>query len=261
MSTRRRVAGRDWHGCFGLLAVAVAMNLVGCSSEVRPEVVAGIDACQRCNMIIDQVHQACGYVLRGEFATFDSPACLLGSYEGLRKRGEPLPAAIFFADYRDGAFHPAEATSFLLTDHVPTVMNGRVVCFGSREAAEAAREHPDEDITDWVGYRTARGEPDKILEVSIGDGGMSPEVVAVAKGDLVLWKVRRSPAEGDRSLSVKGYPELGSVKLPEGAEEVAFRLLATRPGAGFPVVWAEGGEPLGMLKVAGSHTKDEEEQR
>ena len=261
MSASYRVAGRDGQGCWGLMAVAVATTLVACSGEVRPEVVAGIDACQRCNMVIDQVNQACGYVLQGEFVTFDSPACLLRSYDELRKQGQPLPAAIFFADYRDGAFHPAEATSFLLTEHVPTVMNGRVVCFGGRDAAEAAREHPDESITDWVGFRTARGEPDKILEVSIGAGGMSPEVVAVSKGDLVLWKVRRSETEGDRSLIVKGYPELGTVKLPDGAEEVAFRLLATRPGAGFPVVWAEGGEPLGMLKVAGSHTREEEEQR
>ena len=49
-------------------------------------------------------------------------------------------------------------------------MNGRVVCFGSREAAEGTRQPPDERITDWVGYRTARGEPDKVLEVSLGAG-------------------------------------------------------------------------------------------
>jgi hypothetical protein len=35
--------------------------------------------------------------------------------------------------------------------------------------------------------------------------------------------------------------------------------MAIRPGAGFPVIDAGSGDALGMMKVIGAHTLDEEE--
>ena len=61
--------------------------------------------------------------------------------------------------------------TFLLTSHRPTVMGSGVLCFGDPAAAEAAREHDDEIVTDWLGYRTARGAPDREVEVSFGPDG------------------------------------------------------------------------------------------
>ena len=62
--------------------------------------------------------------------------------------------------------------------------------------------------------------------------------------------------------NVSGY-QLAPVDIGAGDAlgpivEVSFRLLALRPGAGFPVVRAGSDEPLGMMKVAGAHTADEE---
>jgi hypothetical protein len=243
---------------FSGLLVAMLL-LAGCAGEVEPNIVAGVDSCSNCNMVIDQTNQAAGYLLGGEFETFDSPACLLQGYEALRKQGESLPETILFADYRDGALHPAEATSFLMTDHVPTVMNGRVICFGDGAAAVAARSHDDEIVTDWAGYRTARGEPDREVEVSFAGGVMSPEVVTADKGEIVEWRATGIGLTEDMTIMVKGYPELGEVVVPASGEEVVFRLMASRPGAGFPVVESgSDGEPLGMMKVAGAHTTDEE---
>jgi hypothetical protein len=234
-----------------------AVLLAGCNGNAKPEVVPGIDACNGCGMVIDQPGQACGYVSKGEFVTFDSPACLLRSYEALRKAGnEPLPA-VYVADYRDATMHPAETSAFLLTDRRPTVMNGGVLCFADRAAAEELRSHEDEVVTDWAGFRTARGEPDRVLEVSFGPAGMVPEIVEAAKGELVLWQAQSSGLDHDLVVAVTGYPELGSVVLPASGEPVVFRLRAERPGAGFPVV-EEGGRSLGMLKVSGAHTADEE---
>jgi hypothetical protein len=240
-----------------LATLVPVLLLTGCNGNVTPEVVPGIDACNECGMVIDQPGQACGYFSDGEFVTFDSPACLLRSYEALRKTGtEPLPG-VHVADYVSAAMHPAETSAFLLTDHRPTVMNGGVLCFADRAAAEAQRKHEDEVVTDWAGFRTARGEPDRVLEVSFGPTGMVPEIVEAAKGELVLWRAQGSGLERDLVIAVKGYPEVGSVVLPASGEPVVFRLRAERPGAGFPVVGDEG-KPLGMLKVSGAHTADEE---
>lgn len=237
-----------------------ALLLTGCSREVVPSVMAGVDACAYCHMVIEQVNQASGYVRDRGFVTFDSPACLLARFEELRKAGEPLPKAIFFADYSDGHFHRADTTTFLLTSHLPTVMEGEVLSFGNRADAERLREHDDEILTDWIGYRTARGEPDREVFVSLGPDGLSPDRIEVDKGELIAWTVTPTDTSGERALSIKikGYPELEAVRVGAGAEPSLFRLLASRPGAGFPIVEAATEEVLGVVVVRGAHTADEE---
>ncbi len=238
----------------GLAAVA----LTGCSREVTPAVVAGVDSCAHCNMVIDQVNQAAGWIQDGEFVTFDSPGCLLARYETLRGSGEPLPEELFFADFENAFFHPAAAVTFLLGSHRPTVMGSGALAFGSRSAAEAAQEHHDEVITDWVGYRTARGTPDREVEVSFGPEGMTPGRVEVEKGELVAWTAGSAAEEGELVVAIKGYPELDPVGIVAGEPPVSFRLLASRPGAGFPVIDTGTDETLGVLVVRGAHTADEE---
>ncbi len=240
------------------LLVLAGVLFPGCQSEVKLEVVAGVDACHRCNMVIDQVNQACGYIESGELVPFDSPGCLLASYNQLRTQGEPLPEEVFFVDYNKGTWHPAQKTAFLLTEHIPTVMNAGVVCFASTEAAEAMKEHDNEKVTDWIGFRTARGIPDREVEVTFGTAGMSPEVVDVTKGELVLWRVTGDDLAEDVEITVKGYPEAGMIIVPATGEEVSFRILAVRPGAGFPVIETETGKSLGRMRVSGAHTLDEE---
>ena len=238
----------------GLGVVALA----GCSREVTPAVVAGVDSCANCNMVIDQVNQAAGWIQDGEFVTFDSPACLLARYEKLRKSGEPLPEDLFFADYQNSFFHPAAAVTFLLTSQRPTVMGSGALAFGDTSAAEAVHEHDDEVVTNWIGYRTARGTPDREVEVTLGPDGMVPDRVEVEKGELVAWMAHSAAEEGELVVAIKGYPELEPVRIAAGDEPVSFRLLATRPGSGFPIVETGADETLGVLVVRGPHTADEE---
>jgi hypothetical protein len=241
------------------LGMAV-LSIAGCSREVTPAVVAGVDACAHCNMVIDDVNQAAGWIEGREFVTFDSPGCLLARYETLRQKGEPLPEPedVFFADLRDGFFHPAAMVTFLLTTHRPTVMDSGALAFGSEAAAEQVREHDDETLTDWVGYRTVRGTPDREVEVSFGPEGMVPERVEIDKGELVAWTARNAAEEGELALAIKGYPELEPVRVAAGEGSVSFRLLASRPGSGFPVIDAGTDEVLGVVVVRGAHTADEE---
>jgi hypothetical protein len=240
------------------LAVAcVLLGLAGCVREPKIELVEGVDVCRECNMIIDQANQAAGFVSGNEFITFDSPGCLLRFLEGLPKGERPHSADIYFADYRTGFFQSAELSTFLLTSHIPTVMNARVVVFSDAQGAMNIRQHPDEVVTDWYGYRTERGTPDAVLDVVIGPDGMEPEIVEATKDDLVLLRVVGRDLDADLTLFIRGYPEAGAMTIPAAGDTVEVRFLALKPGAGFPIGASEG-NPLGMLRVIGAHTPEEE---
>jgi len=243
---------RAW--TIALLAVAVA----ACSGEVKPAVVAGLDVCNECNMVIDRPNQAAGFIDAGSFVTFDSPLCLLRAYEKKFRRGQPIPERLYVADYGDGTLHRAEDVVFVLTDHVPTVMESGTLCFANRETADAAIAHDDERITDWDGYRLAHGTPDRVIEVRFDSAGQVPDLVESSKGELLLWMVTSSGLDRDLVVSIKGYPEVGEITIPANGEPVVFRMKADRPGMGFPVMEAGSETPLGMLRVHGSHTADEE---
>jgi len=239
---------------------AILALTTACGGPVEPGIVAGVDGCNRCGMVIDQPSQACGWITNNEFVTFDSPACLLADFDDLRRSGQAPPQEIYFADFDSGAFIISGETSFLLTDHVPTVMNGRVLCFATAAAAQATLDYDDEIVTDWPGYRRLRGQADVLVDTVFGDDGMEPEVVAVAKGELVLWRATGDDLDEDLTWVIKGYSEIEPVVVPADGKVAEVRFFATRPGAGFPIESVAGGEPLGMLKVSGPHTMDEAAQ-
>jgi hypothetical protein len=232
--------------------------VAGCSGEVKPEIVAGLDVCAECNMVIDRPGQACGFVDASEFVTFDSPLCLLRNYEERHHSGQPLPDELYFADNGDASLHAVEDVTFVLSDHVPTVMESGALCFASYETAEAAIHHEDERITDWEGYRLAHGTPDRVIQVRFDAAGLVPDLVESDKGELLLWMASSDGLDRDLVVSIKGYPEVGEITIPADGEPVVFRMKVDRPGMGFPVMEAGNDTPLGMLRVNGSHTADEE---
>ena len=242
-------------GCAALMPV-----VQGCRGEVEPVVTAGVDACSHCNMVIDRRNQACGYVLGGRFIPFDSPKCLLRSYEALRRGKQELPEAVFFADYGTEAFHPADSTIFVLTDRVPTVMDARVVCFGAMRDARGFVQGTDELVEGWSRYQLARGVPDRRHDVVVSSEGMQPSAIEAIKGEFVELSLRGSGLREDRVLVVKGYDEVGEIRICASGEVTACRFWAVRPGAGFPVVDVADNGTIGMIKVAGAHTLDEELQ-
>ena len=246
---------------FRLAVIATFCVLVtGCGGEPTAEIMGGVDGCASCGMVIDRVNEAAGWIDGGQFVPFCSPGCLLAEHDSLRKTGQSPPQSVFFADYRDGTFSPAVETAFLLTDHVPTVMNARVICFNSVVTANDMRQHDDEIATDWTGYRILRGEPDSVIQTVFGPAGMDPEVVTAEKGDIVLWRASGEALDGDLRWIIKGYPEVDPPVVAAAGDPTELRFMATRPGAGFPIEDLSGGGPLGMLKVMGAHTADEAAQ-
>jgi len=241
---------------FNPALILFLLTLFGCVREPKIEVVAGVDVCAECNMVIDQVNQAAGFVQGNDFVTFDSPGCLLRYLEGMPKEDRPHTEDIYFADYRTGFFQSADLSAFLLTSHIPTVMNAEVLVFSEASGAMDARQHPDEVVTDWVGYRTERGSPDRVLDVVFGPEGMMPDLIEVEKDDLVQLRVVGEGLGEDLTMSIRGYPEAGVIMVPASGEMVEIRFLASKPGAGFPIGVSET-DPLGMLRVSGAHTADE----
>ncbi len=241
----------------GLLFVAVIIG--GCSGPVRPEVTTGLDACAECNMVIDQVNQACGHAVDGEFVAFDSPSCLLKSHDGMRRSGSEIPTEVWLADYGSGAFVPAGQAAILLTDQIPTVMSAGVLAFASSQAAEAARISDDEIITDWMDYRRLRGQADTIVEALVNTTSLEPETVEVAKGELVLFRLSAGELDETITLEIRGYPQIGEIVVAPSEDATELRFYATRPGAGFPILGADD-QPYGMMRVTGAHTADEAAQ-
>jgi len=240
-----------------LLAGAAAVTcLLGCERQVEPQVMVGVDECALCRMVIGRETEAAGYELDGSFVVFDAPVCLLRAQEKLRQREGRTPGATYFADYETGHFHPADAAVFVLTRRVPTVMNSQVVCFGSEDAAARFATATD-SVVDWRGYQLARGTPDRRASIAIASGRMEPATIGAVRGELVELRVQAPGANREVRLSIRGYEDAGEIAVP-AETSVVFRFWATRPGAGFPVVELDSGKSIGMIKVAGPHTPDEE---
>jgi len=47
---------------FAVSPLILLLTLAGCVREPKIEVVAGVDVCSECHMVIDQVNQAAGFV-------------------------------------------------------------------------------------------------------------------------------------------------------------------------------------------------------
>jgi hypothetical protein len=210
-------------------------------------------------MIIDEVNQAAGYFLDREFETFCSSGCLLRSFEDRREKGLPKPDSVFFADYLGSGFVASESAAFLLTKHIPSVMGWGIICFTDVETAGGHLKHEDETIVDWIGLRTARGKPDRKLSLVFTNDGAIPSVVELRKGELVEWEIKGRELDNDIIVRLRGYEELGDIIVPASGDIIHARLLAMKPGAGFPFVRIGDGEVLGQIRVTGAHTAEEEQ--
>jgi hypothetical protein len=209
-------------------------------------------------MVISQVNQACGYFHENEFVPFCSPGCLLREYEKLKKQGGATAKKVYFVDYPGRQFIPSDSTYFLLTEHIATVMNSGALCFKSENSAQSHKKYSDEIITDWNGYQLLRGTPDRIVNITVTPEGMEPEVVVLNKNEIIEWVFQSKDRHTDEVFQLKGYEELGDIILPGGGEPVKLRMRADKPGAGFPFIRVKDKTPVGMVKVTGAHTSDEE---
>ena len=115
----------------GIIGTSIALELADRGVSVA--------LCEKGGIGHEQSSRNWGWVRAGEFVPFDSPLCLLRDLEGLAAEGEDPPSRLYFAAQDDPALRSTATVSFLLTKHVRTTMDAGVLCFASRDAAEAAR--------------------------------------------------------------------------------------------------------------------------
>ncbi len=243
-----------------LLAMAIGLlTLASCDAGREPAITAGVDGCAACGMVIDDERQACLFVVDREIHTFCSPGCLLKSFESRRKQRAEPPERVLFADYEERGLHDADSVTFLLTGRIPTVMSWGILGFTDAERARRLRQDDRELLVDWLGLRTLRGELDRTVELVLTPEGFDPAVVELAKGELVELEIEGRGLERGVVVRLRGYDELGELEIRASGAPSRARLLASRPGAGFPFVRTEDGAVLGQIRVAGAHTADEEE--
>ena len=242
---------------FSFLCV-IAFLLFNCSGNNEPQIIVDFDECAHCKMIIGKKNESCGYFVGNEFITFDSPGCLLKEYELIKKNKKTLPERIYFIDYNSSKFIPADSTHFLMTNHIQTVMNAGVLCFNSRETVETYIKHTDEELTDWIGYQVKQGNPDNIVKIFVSPSGMKPEVVELKKNEIVEWQFCGEGLEKNVKIQLKGYERFGEVEIFSTGNVTKRRMLAKFPGSGFPFVRSSDQTPIGMVKVLGAQTSDEE---
>ena len=88
--------------------------------------------------------------------------------------------------------------------------------------------------------------------------GLNPDVVLVNKDEIVEWIfVPQEPGIHD-FVQLKGYDEMSKIEILSGGDPVVVRMLADKPGEGFPFIRLSDNRTLGMVKVIGAHTNDEE---
>ena len=137
-------------------------------------------------------------------------------------------------------------------------MNSRVICFRDKNEAIKIKEHDDEILTDWNGFIQRRGVPDKVFNFELSGSGLQPDKIIVNKGELIILKIKSEGMSDNVTLFVKGYPEVDAVTVPSDGTDATMRILALRPGAGFPIMDKTDNKPVGMIRVEGAHTTDEE---
>jgi len=234
----------------------LATVVLACDTQGTPEIAIGMDGCAACGMVIPAAHQASAFTVDRDTHTFCSTGCLIEEFEDRRTAGLHPPDALYFADYETGELVRENVATFLLTDRLPTVMRWGILSFADRERASAYQE-AGEVLVDWPGLRVLRGSVDRTLEVVLTPSGLVPEVLELEMGQLVEWVFRGQDLAEDTTVALRGYEEMGEIVVPAAGESVTTRMLAARPGAGFPLVQVGSGAILGQVRIRGAHTDDE----
>jgi hypothetical protein len=209
-------------------------------------------------MVITETNQSCGYFHEDNFATFCSPICLLTEYEYVRKEKTGVKNLIYFTDYESRQFIRSDSTYFLVTNSLPTVMNSGVLTFQSEERAQSLMKKSDEFVTNWKKYQLLAGKPDKIIKVKLNNDSMDPNVFVIKKNHFIQLDIKNMDQLNGKSLIIKGYEEMGTFRFMKEESYLSVKLIADKPGSGFPIILEGIQQPVGMIKVEGAHTLDEE---
>ncbi|MBC8402154.1 MAG: nitrous oxide reductase accessory protein NosL [Candidatus Marinimicrobia bacterium] len=238
-----------------IIIIFVAGLLVyGCAGGSEAEIAFGIDNCEACNMLIDQPKEAAGLMLEDGFHPYCNPICMIHEVNRL-KVNRVKADKIYLSDYEAGGLIPAEGATFFV-GRIQTVMNYGVVAFTDRTTAETLTKSYSGELLSYNEFRARYENPDKIFTLKITAVGISPAKILVEKGDVIALKFDYQLETTDEIL-IRGYDDIGPIKLEAGADGAIVKFIADKPGAGFPMELRNYNGFSGRLVVQGAHTTEE----
>lgn len=237
------------------LAIVCAIFIAGCQMKVEPGINAGIDECENCSMIIQEVDQgAVAIDNQEEIHTFCNPVCLIYETNKLKKEGI-LPAwKIYLFDHENKApIYSGDA--HVVQGDFRTAMGFGLLAFTSYDKAADFTNENSGEVIGWDDLRLQYETPD--LEIRLNSRNSDePEVCEAKKGNIVAVFYGNNSSSMEK-LKLTGY-EFELTAEPE--EEVKRSFIADKPGRGFAFEESDG-TVIGMFVVEGDHTSEEAEYR
>ena len=143
------------------VALLVTTLLSGCAEPAPRALVAGVDGCADCLMVIDASGYGAEIVTRtGKVLTFDSSECMTSHLAGL----DPADVhSLWVVDFSNPeALVPAESAFYLVSPTLGSPMGLGITAFGRAQDRDGAVNAFGGDPMDWDGIRTlvAQAWPD-----------------------------------------------------------------------------------------------------
>ncbi len=232
-----------------------ALLAVSCQTKVHPHLDAGLDQCENCSMVINDVdHGAVAINAAEKMLTFCCPVCVLQTINKLKADGAAVQMNVYLFDHTSFKAIPA-TRAFIVHGNFRTTMGYGLMAFAEEpDAADFAIEMAGTVIT-WNDLRVMWERADREIELSTADID-DPPAIEVHRGQIVDVTYDNPRGEMDQIL-LTGY----DFQMQTPAESSMTKtFIADKPGQGF-VFQNNAGQILATLFVAGDHTAEEADFR
>lgn len=119
------------------ITAALALLVAACSAAVTgpPEIVVDRTACSHCGMFVSEPTYAAAYQAQGQAArVFDDIGCMMNAL----RRDTTTPAAVWVQDAAGTGWMNADIATFVVSAQIRSPMNGGVLAYADRAAAQDA---------------------------------------------------------------------------------------------------------------------------
>ena len=141
-----------------LLLVAVTLLLTACRATVigPPQIVVDRTACSHCGMFVSEPAYAAAYQAPGnDPRVFDDIGCLVNAV----RQETAAPLTIWLQDAAGSGWIAADDATFVAASRTRTPMNGGILAYAARAAAEkAAAANGGQVMRSWLEVMNRDGE-------------------------------------------------------------------------------------------------------
>jgi hypothetical protein len=230
---------------------ALILLAVSCRMKVEPGIKAGIDECEHCTMIIQDIDQgAVAADVDEQLHTFCNPICLIYEFNKLKKAGNQPSWQNYLFDHGDETAVPAP-DAFIVHGDFQTAMGHGLLAFHTRESAVQFAGEVSGEMIAWDDLRINHENPDVSVQLS-SEIVQEPDVFEALRGEIIQVSYDNNTGLQE-VITLSGYDFALTVE-PGSSGRAAF--IADKPGQGFAFQGSDG-RILGMLFVGGDHTSEE----